>query len=75
MSEPSTYKLSPEAEAAIVTMLERVADGTVCVTCGADVRLFEQAGRSYYARPCGHRQGQGSASFFNVKIAAKRGLR
>ena len=67
--------ITPEVEAAIVTMLERVVDGTVCVTCGADVRLFEQVGRSYLARPCGHRQGQGSATFFNTKIAAKRGLR
>jgi hypothetical protein len=65
-------KLEPEAEERIRTFLERLADGTVCVHCGKPVEQFIQVGRSYYASPCQHRQGQGQATYFNKKIAEKR---
>lgn len=68
------HKLTEEEAAWLVTALTRMVEGVQCIHCGADVRVFEQVGRSYYARPCNHRQGQGSAQFFNTKIAAKRGL-
>lgn len=64
-------ELTPEMEQMIVKALKRIADGTVCVHCGQDVEHFRQVGRSYVAEPCEHRQGQGSAAYFNEKIAAK----
>lgn len=66
--------LDPEVAHQIVQALERLADGTVCVQCGADVAHFRQVVRSYYADPCGHRQGQDRAEAFNAKIAAKWAL-
>lgn len=61
-----------EPERAAVLALQRLADGTVCIHCGAAATEFRQVRRSYYAEPCGHRQGQGQAARFNAKIAAKR---
>src|SRR6185295_16969825 len=37
----------------VMTALERLVDGTICVHCGADAAQFRQVRRSYYADPCG----------------------
>lgn len=63
--------LPPGAIDTIRQFLERLADGTVCVHCGAEVARFVQVRRSYYAEPCQHRHGQGSAAAFNHKLAVK----
>jgi hypothetical protein len=65
-------ELTPDEAAALVEAVRRLVNGTICIHCGADVEHFQQVGRSYYAEPCRHRQGQGSAAYFNQKIAAKK---
>ncbi len=58
--------LQQETDAAIAQMLTRLATG-LCVECGEQPDHMVQVGRSYYAEPCRHRQGQGSAKAWNTK--------
>lgn len=67
----SATDLDPEALAAVTRFAQRLVDGTVCVHCGRAVKWFVQVGRSYYAEPCRHRQGQGRAAYFNSRILEK----
>lgn len=40
-------------------VIERDRAG-LCFECGVKIVSGEQVGRCWYARPCGHRQGQGT---------------
>lgn len=46
--------------AAIATMLANLEAG-ICNTCGAEIESETQVGLCVYAKPCGHRIGQGKA--------------
>jgi hypothetical protein len=61
---PDHAPVDPDA---IIVMLTRLADGTICVHCGRSRAIFVQIGRSYVAHPCGHRK-------IAKKIAKKWGL-
>jgi hypothetical protein len=37
----------------------RRMENGLCFVCGEKVSAVEQVGRCIYAKPCGHRQGQG----------------
>lgn len=60
---------------ALLTGWTEDGSSVVCISCGGAVRVFRQAGRSVVAEPCGHRQGQGDARFFNAQLADGRGLK
>jgi hypothetical protein len=70
-TEPTDSQLDPETEQEIVQALTRLATG-YCIQCGALPDRFVQVHRSYYAEPCGHRQGQGKAAYFNGLVAKER---
>lgn len=49
-----------EMDAAVVQMVTRWNSG-LCIECGQPVERMRQVGRSVYAEPCGHRNGQANA--------------
>lgn len=59
-----------------VEALERVerlmAEGK-CIDCEADIEHAVQDGRCMYAKPCGHRIGQGDARQFTRGLLKRRG--
>lgn len=64
---PTAEQLA-EHEAKIQAALDRLSQRAArreCVVCGEPVATFEQGGRCVYAKPCGHRQGQGRAADFD----------
>ncbi len=65
MTDELGQPVPPEMQKAIGGALTRMVEATNCIHCGADVERFVQVRRSYYAEPCGCRQGQGKAAFFN----------
>jgi hypothetical protein len=50
-------------------LIEHLTTGTHCIQCRQPVTRYVQVERCYYAEPCGCRQGQGEAAYFNAKIA------
>jgi len=52
--------IDAEINAAVAQAMERLAFG-LCIECGQPVERMQQVGRSIYAQPCGHRNGQGNA--------------
>lgn len=46
----------------------------LCADCGAKIERAEQVGRCAYARPCGHRIGQGDATAINRHLAKVHGV-
>lgn len=65
MKDELGQEIPPNLEKAITGALTRMVEATNCIQCGAEVAYFRQVGRSYVAEPCGCRQGQGRAAFFN----------
>src|SRR5262245_45936828 len=51
---------------AVVIYMERLVSG-LCVACGEKPSHMVQLSRAYYAEPCGHRQGIGSAKEWNKR--------
>jgi hypothetical protein len=60
-----------ERDERVAELLKRLDEGR-CGQCGADVDHYEQAGRCVYAKPCGHRGGQGDAKVMNRSLAKMR---
>lgn len=56
-------------EEAVELFAERLTQG-LCVECGQKPTRMRQVHQSYYAEPCGHRQGVGSAKAWNARFAA-----
>lgn len=60
--------------AALNRQRERAERGE-CDACGAVIERGEQVGRCVYARPCGHRIGQGDARSVNAFLAKAKAKR
>lgn len=54
---------------------EGVLDVGRCLHCRTQIEEAFQVGRCVYARPCGHRQGQGNAKAFNRRNAGGEAAR
>lgn len=55
----------------VARKLEQLERG-FCVHCGEAIESALQAGRSAYAEPCGHRQGQMSAEWLEDAIERRK---
>lgn len=63
------------AEAELEAMVKQLTDDMAagkCHVCRAVIDAGEQVGSCIYARPCGHRQGQGNARKFNAGLVKAR---
>jgi hypothetical protein len=60
-----------EENAAIEAFLTKLRDG-ICPHCGKKPDDFEQVGHCVYARPCGHRIGQGNAEEYKAGLRTSR---
>lgn len=62
--DPDTERIA-EILGQLIT--QRISDG-ICIVCGEKVERVFQSGRSMYAVPCNHRQGQGDATAYNKHL-------
>lgn len=65
----SDQELDDVTKEIVRTFTQRLVGG-LCVVCGQRPELMLQVGRAYYALPCQHRQGIGSAALWNQRHAA-----
>lgn len=77
-TEPTVEQLAEfnrQLDARFAEIADRHKRGE-CAECGAKVASVEQVGRCVYARPCGHRIGQGDAKqvakSFGVNVTSTR---
>lgn len=61
-----------EINAAVAQMVERSNSG-LCIVCGQSVERMQQVGGSIYAEPCGHRNGRGSARYWQKRMDERKG--